>query len=387
MSSNGTKPPPTQNGQPQQPKAETPVSIAQAFLNTRVKHIEDVLPPAMKGQGDRLIKRALLTMSKNANLMNCTAESFYHCVLAGAELGLAIDGKLAHAVPYGKVAQFQIDYKGMVAVARRTQTIKNTYARLVYDDDEFKLWSTDGVDHFEHRPGPRKGAVVGAYAVVIFPDDCIQVEWMVTHELDAIQSRSKAGSGPWKSDPGEMRKKTVLKRLLKMFMDSDSYLVSAYIADEEEDYIEGEASPSVPATPPTGRVHHNRLTGEMPMPANFNGVVEERELEPVQQPSSQQQQQTSQQAAPTSQPPAPQQQPAPVNDEREIKRQELIGWLNDQLNQERPSSRVLDEVGRSLRENAAWLGPDIVADMQRRFQAKTGAVEEAFVPVRRGRNF
>lgn len=253
-------------------------SVAQAFLNQRMAHIEGVLPPGMKGQGERLIKRALLTMSKKKELMECTAESFFQCVLAAAELGLAIDGRLAHAVPYGKVAQFQMDYKGMVAVARRTKIIKNAFARLVYQDDHFEQDLTDGIFHFTHKPGAVRDTIIGAYSVVVQNDGYFEMDWMLVHELEAIRARSKAAKGfsPWTTDLGEMYKKTVLKRLLKTYMDSD-YLVSAYIADEDDEVIEGTATETQDAPLPTGRVNSKAIASAKPMPANFTSPAKAKE--------------------------------------------------------------------------------------------------------------
>lgn len=240
------------------------------YLSQRIAHIEKALPDSMKGQGERLIYRALVTMNNNPKLKECTADSIFQAVLDAAGLGLMIDGRLAHAVPYGKEAKFQIDYKGMVAVARRAGSIRDAYAMLVYEKDAFKHGTKDGSPFMEHVPSLEadRGKVVGAYAVLHMPDGWWRYEWMPIVELDRIQTRSKAGSyGPWKTDTDEMRKKTVLRRLMKMYVDADEKLARLVEHDEPEDDVVHRVQLELPQ----GRVHHagkpKQLQSEVPVPA------------------------------------------------------------------------------------------------------------------------
>lgn len=241
--------------------ASQKTKIVADSLDKRIQTIRDLLPENLKAHAERFVKRAALFFSASQALQDCTPQSFIACVLKGAELGLAIDGRLAHAVPYknkkkdasGKEfwvseAQFQADYKGIIAVARRSKIIKDCYARIVCENDEFDAYEQDDRCHLTHRVhyGKPRGDVIGAYAKVILQDTW-RYEWMDVGEIGLIRGRSKSGNyGPWTTDLDEMRKKTVLKRALKN-----------YCEDPCVDLIGGEDDvddkPLVPQSPPLGR--------------------------------------------------------------------------------------------------------------------------------------
>lgn len=226
-------------------------------LQKRIDKVEELLPDQMKGQGPRLVKRALLTFSKNPRLQEVTPESFIRCVLEAAELGLAIDGKLCHAVPYDnkvklpggreewrKEAQCQPDFKGIIAVAKRTGRIIDCSAEVVCENDQFAHGRAGPVCRLEHSYDEKadRGEVVAAFAIIILPDGSWRYELMQRKELDAIQKRSKAEiarakghvkSTPWTTDTNEMRKKTVIKRGLKTYLD-DPGLVRALEIDDDD---------------------------------------------------------------------------------------------------------------------------------------------------------
>lgn len=228
-------------------------------LTIRTAKVEELLPPLMKGQADRLIKRALLTFSRRPELHAVTPASFIRCVLEAAEFGLAIDGRLAHAVarnnkvkgPDGKdllvngkatwqkEASFMPDYKGIIAVARRNKIVSSCDADVICENDEYEFWKDMASFHFRHRKplGPR-GKVLGAYARLILPDGDMHVEEMNLEELNHVQAKSSAkdrdgnSTGPWVTDTNEMRKKTVLKRGLKYYAD-DSAIIRLIEADDK----------------------------------------------------------------------------------------------------------------------------------------------------------
>lgn len=251
-----------------------------------IAKVEALLPPNMKGQASRLIKRAVLTMSRKGNEYEKVEPlSFYRCILEAAELGLAIDGKLAHAVVFNNKVkkdgrdswvsqtQLMVDYKGLIAIARRTGTIKDCVARLVCGNDEFSYVEHNGKADLSHKIAlGERGSLIGAYAIVIFPDDSIRVEWMSTAEIDAVRGRSKSwkggqGFGPWKTDDGEMRKKTVSRRALKTLIDDPAFERAQEIDDRDySDYAEPVAVDRILGQVSPSKAMANRILGE-PTPA------------------------------------------------------------------------------------------------------------------------
>lgn len=223
-------------------------AILNSYFDTPAvrEQIEGALPRYMKGEADRLIKRALITFSRTPALHECTPASFIRCVVQAAEYGFAIDGVLCYAVPFNnkveepgkqvrweKQCQFMPSYKGLVAVARKGGQIAEIYGDTVCTNDIWSYTRTLAGDVLEHVPplGPR-GDVIGCYVIVILPNGLRRAEVMNLEEINHVRQKSKAsGNGPWVSDFSEMARKTVVKRALKMYAD-DPGLIDLLDSDD-----------------------------------------------------------------------------------------------------------------------------------------------------------
>lgn len=227
------------------PLSERHVALDNA-LTARIPKIEELLPDFMKGQGERLVKRAMVTFQRNKDLQSVPPADFVRCVLEAAEMGFAIDGKMCYVVKYGGSYQFQLDYKGIIAVARRMKTIVDIYGDVVCENDEFVHARKGGQSVLQHsyKLGQARGDVIGAYAVVKLPGGEWRTEVMGREALDKVQKRAPSQNGPWKSDPDEMRKKTVFRRCLKLYID-DPGLIQALGEDPE---INDDEAPTQAAT-------------------------------------------------------------------------------------------------------------------------------------------
>lgn len=226
--------------------------IVQGALDARIEKLREVLPADLKDQAERFVKRAMIEFDRNERLQECTAASIVRCVLQAAELGLTIDGRLAHAVPYNnkkkidgrevwrKESQLQLDYKGLIAVAKRSGQIIDIRGDVVCEHDSFEhgtSGTTSRCDHnYDHKA--ERGDVVAAYAVVYLPGGLWKYALMQKDELLAIRGRSKSFSGkggsPWKTDFNQMCVKTVMRRALKLYCDDPS--VGGALAADEYDY-------------------------------------------------------------------------------------------------------------------------------------------------------
>lgn len=355
---------------PQQQQPKDAGAQMLTYLVQRTVHIQDTLPDRWKSQATRFITRAMLTFRRNPDLAACTIESFFHCVVAAAELGFAIDGRLAHAVARKGKACFQLDYKGMIALARRSGILRDAYAQLVYAEDDFDQQYKDGACHFTHTPslGRKPNTVIGAYAVIVFPDGYWRHEWMSKYDLDQVKNSAASQKGPWSTNEGEMQRKTVLRRLLKTFGDAEELNNALQLEDLDDEVIEVANENAEPA-PPKGRTQHaRRLSGDMPLPANFDQAPTEKETQPAGTAAAESPKQETRQP-----------ESKPYNEAAEIQRQELIASLHQRLS-ETLNPAALRELGEDLRKSQATLGPDVTADMQQRYQAKLGQVDPAFQP-------
>ena len=181
---------------------------AKQFATALPKHINS----------DRFVRIAITTIRQNPKLAQCSQESLLGALMVSAQLGLE-PGTLGqcYLIPYGRECQFQIGYKGMIELLRRSGQLKDIYAYSVYENDDFEI--TYGLDrNLIHKPNlANKGNLLGCYCVAILKDDTRAFEYMTKEEIEAHAKKfSKTfGNGPWKTDFEAMAHKTVVKKMLK----------------------------------------------------------------------------------------------------------------------------------------------------------------------------
>jgi recombination protein RecT len=166
---------------------------------------------------DRLLSIALTEIRRNPKLAECSQASLLGALFQCAQLGLEIGGSLgqAYLVPYGRDAQFQLGYRGMINLAMRSGRVASIEAHAVFQGDEFHC--TFGLhSDLQHTPDwenpdrndPKKLTFV--YAVAHLTDSKRpQFVVMSRAEIEAIRKRSKGGSsGPWETDYEAIRKRS-----------------------------------------------------------------------------------------------------------------------------------------------------------------------------------
>lgn len=150
----------------------------------------------------------------------------------GAYLGLDFFNGECYAIPYAGIANFQTDYKGEIKLCKRysKNPIKDIYAKNVRTGDFFEEKIEDGVQSITFKPVPFSNEkIIGTFAVVLFQDGSMIYDTMSVSEIENIRKVfSKAqNSKAWKETPGEMYKKTVLRRICKLidlnFDNSEQY--------------------------------------------------------------------------------------------------------------------------------------------------------------------
>ena len=95
---------------------------------------------------ERFTRIAITTIRQNPKLAECNAESLLGSLMTIAQLGLE-PGVLGqcYLIPFknnklGTVeCQFQLGYKGMIELLRRTGQLSDIYAYTVYSNDEFSI--------------------------------------------------------------------------------------------------------------------------------------------------------------------------------------------------------------------------------------------------------
>lgn len=187
-------------------------------LGNRFEMMADALPKDFNRT--RAIQNALAVCNDKPELMKVNQAAVIGGLVKGALLGLDFYRKECYLIPYGNNVQFQTDYKGEIKIAKRwsTRPIKDIYAKVVRDGDEFVEKITDGHPSVDFKPIPfNNGKIVGAFAVVLYVDGGMEYEIMTTEDIENVRrTYSKAAnSKAWQSSWDEMAKKTVLRRLCK----------------------------------------------------------------------------------------------------------------------------------------------------------------------------
>lgn len=149
-------------------------------------------------------------------------QSVQNAVANVSAIGLTLNPakRQAYLVPREGRICLDIGYIGLLDMAVEAGGIVWAQAELVYASDVFTLRGIDQQPVHERQPFAKdRGDVVGAYVVAKTPEGDYLTTCMDTAELESIRDRTaawKAGkSTPWKTDPGEMMKKTVIKRAAK----------------------------------------------------------------------------------------------------------------------------------------------------------------------------
>ncbi|AEX84752.1 RecT-like single-strand DNA annealing protein [Marinitoga phage MPV1] len=181
-------------------------------------------------------------------LQSCTKESITNSLLDMVIQGLSPAKKQCYFIPYGNKLQLQRSYFGTVAVIKRLKGVKNVFANIIYEGDEFEYTidlETGVYKIIKHKQDFRNidpHKILGAYAVIVTEDD--QPNYVEIMNINQIkdswnQGKMKGNSNAHKIFTDQMVKKTVINRACKMFVntsDDSDLLIEAFNKTTENEY-------------------------------------------------------------------------------------------------------------------------------------------------------
>ena len=198
---------------------EKMATVGKWLTDTRVvQRFRDALP-ASGLTAERLLGVVMTECRTNPKLLNCTLPSLLGATMEAAQVGLTpgVNGE-CYLIPYGKDATFVPGYRGLVQLAWRSEQIQNIQCQVVYANDHFD-YAFGLPPKLEHRPvDGERGDPVQVYAAVMTTSGGAQFDvwpWEKCMAHGREHSRSFS-SGPWKTHPEAMAKKTVLRQVLKL---------------------------------------------------------------------------------------------------------------------------------------------------------------------------
>lgn len=181
--------------------------------------------------------------NKRPALEVCTKESIANTLLDMVTQGLSPAKTQCYFIVYGNSLQLNRSYFGTQAVLKRLSGVKDIWANVIYQGDEFDYSITDGRERLvkhETKFQNRDNEILGAYAVVKTEDDEI-LTVMTKKEIEASWSQTKTGGGVQKKFPQEMAKRTVINRAAKAYVntsDDSDLLIEAINNTTENEYEE-----------------------------------------------------------------------------------------------------------------------------------------------------
>ena len=233
-----------------------------AFLNSEkvLGNIEQALGTVNK---QRFITSVISAVNNNASLSECTNQSILSGALLGESLKLSPSPQLGqyYLVPFndknkGKVAQFQLGYKGYIQLAIRSGQYKKLNVLAIKEGELIRfdpLTEEIEVKLIEDEEAREKAESIGYYAMFEYTNGFRKaIYWskkkMEAHALKYSKGyQAKKGYTFWEKDFDSMAYKTMLRQLISKWgvmsiemqsaIDSDMAVINE---DGTKDYVDNE---------------------------------------------------------------------------------------------------------------------------------------------------
>lgn len=176
----------------------------------------------------------------------CTPASIAQSLLSMVVWGLSPIKTQVYFIVYGNQLQITKSYMGNIAIARRVANVNEVRANVIYDGDDFDYEidvKTGRLQILKHKPSLSNiddTKIKGAYAVVNYADGSTSVEVMNFAQIQKAwnQGKTKGNSPAHSGFAGEMAKKSVINRALKVVIgssdDSNLYEETEPLSTEQQ---------------------------------------------------------------------------------------------------------------------------------------------------------
>jgi len=172
------------------------------------------------------------TVDKNREpvLQSCTGISIVNCLLDMVIQGLNPAKKQCYFIAYGKSLTLMRSYFGSMALVKNITGAKEIYSEIIYEGDKFNYSIKNGrktiLQHSQEFDSIDSTKIIGAYCVIVFPDDQETTEIMSRAQIDKAWKKSRADvtrqGSVHQEFTEEMCKRTVINRACKKIINSSS---------------------------------------------------------------------------------------------------------------------------------------------------------------------
>jgi len=215
------------------------------------ENVKEKFETILKDKAAGFTANLAVMVSNSEKLKKCDPVTVVSAAIVSASLDLPLDPNLGFAaiIPYGKQAQFQIMYKGLVQLAMRSGQYKTINVTEIYEGElkEQNRLTGEYKFDFEGRTSEKIIGYAGYFRLINGFEKTVYwpIEKIDKHGKRFSQTYKK-GEGLWKDDFDSMAKKTVLKMLISKWgilsieMQKAVKYDQGVIKDEEVEYVDND---------------------------------------------------------------------------------------------------------------------------------------------------
>lgn len=245
------------------------VKTVQELLNNDMarQQLATVAAEHMKPQ--QMMRLMAGAIQKTPKLAQCEPITLLGAMMTCASLGLQPNTPLGHAylIPFENKrkgiteVQLIIGYKGMIDLARRSGSVVNIHADVVYQGDEFS-YEYGSNQHLRHVPGGNRDTPTHAYchakltdgeAFIVLP---YEVVLGIRDQSQGYKTAKRFNSKdtPWIAHEHQMARKTAVRALFNELPISIEKAADALTVDDEPSNFHAFAMDPSTVIPTTGEV-------------------------------------------------------------------------------------------------------------------------------------
>lgn len=158
---------------------------------------------------EEMVLQLASVVGKNPDILECSKESIVAFMFDAAKLRLSI-GRGIYAVPVKGRLEGWVGYKGAKELAMRSGAIRDVWATVVYEGDDFVFEKAPIPRVTRHDDGPNTGDMgkaVAVYATLLYPGGTTRAKLFTREKIESYQKMNRSAGGassPWNTRPEEM---------------------------------------------------------------------------------------------------------------------------------------------------------------------------------------
>lgn len=251
-------------------KPQSPSNIMRGILDNAAT--KKLLQDSLKENAGAFSASIIDLFNSDKTLQTCDPRQVFAECLKAVSLKLPISKQLgfAYVIPYNRIPQFQIGYKGMIQLCMRTGAYKHINADIVYEGE---FVSSDKLTGEIDLSGTKiSDKIVGYFAYIETVNGFKKaIYWSKEKVMEHAKKFSKSynsSNSVWKSNFDAMAIKTVLRNLLSKYGVMSVEMANALEAEsspaevpenagaeiEVEAAESADTTPEVPASEPPAQV-------------------------------------------------------------------------------------------------------------------------------------